>query len=55
MLREIHAAKVPRFKGATALACHGDQRVETFQFEQGGKVHVLETAGDQCRTDMCGG
>jgi len=43
MLREIQAAKVPRFRGATALTCQGQDQVQRFQFEHGGKTHVLET------------
>lgn len=43
MLREIQSAKVPRFKGATALACRGEHRVQSFHFEHRGKAHELET------------
>jgi len=43
MLREIQAAKVPRFKGATALACRGEEGVASFHFEAHGKAHALQT------------
>ena len=44
MLREINAAKVPRYVGATDLACLGQGKVQGISFRQGGQTHRLNTS-----------